>query len=123
MPNLSVTRLRSKGLVGVLDRQDLLFTRPEVEQLFTEIFGRSLRPELVSQLYKETDGWVTALQLIQQSFDRASDHPRGVTEQEPAFFANAFHQSELDIFDYFAEEVLQFESPETRMLLARLSLL
>ncbi|HKG23340.1 MAG TPA: hypothetical protein VKC34_15685, partial [Blastocatellia bacterium] len=123
MPNLSVTRLRSKGLVGVVDRQDLLFTQPEVEQLFKEIFGRSLGPELVSQLYKETDGWVTALQLIQQSFDRAGDHPRGATEREPALFANAFHQSELDIFDYFAEEVLQFESPETRLLLARLSLL
>ena len=27
MPNLSVTRLRSKGLVGVVDRQDLLFTQ------------------------------------------------------------------------------------------------
>ncbi|HYP28448.1 MAG TPA: BTAD domain-containing putative transcriptional regulator, partial [Blastocatellia bacterium] len=123
MPNLSVTRLRSKGLVGVLDRQDLLFTQEEVERLFTETFGRSLRPEMVSQLYKETDGWVTALQLIQQSFDRTSDHQHGTSEREASFFASAFHQSELDIFDYFAEEVLQFETPETRLMLARLSLL
>ncbi|HEX8185559.1 MAG TPA: hypothetical protein VF747_12425, partial [Blastocatellia bacterium] len=36
MPNLSVMRLRSKGLVGVLSRQDLLFTQAEVEKLFAE---------------------------------------------------------------------------------------
>jgi len=34
MPNLAVTRLKSKGMLGVLDRQDLLFTEQEVEQLF-----------------------------------------------------------------------------------------
>ncbi len=127
MPNLSVTRLRSKGLVGVLDRQDLLFTLDEVQQLFAETFGRPLSPEMVNQFHEKTDGWVTALQLIQQSLDRTSDYERGqspgVTERESNLLATAFQQSELDIFDYFAEEVLQFEPRETRMMLARLSLL
>src|SRR5215211_2805706 len=73
MPNLSVMRLRSKGLIGVLSRQDLLFTQGEVEKLFAETFGQPLAPDQVNQFHQKTDGWVTALQLIQQAFDRASD--------------------------------------------------
>src|SRR5215211_2666117 len=73
MPNLSVMRLRSKGLVGVLGRQDLLFTQSEVEKLFAEIFNQPLTPDQVNQFHEKTDGWVTALQLIQQALDRASD--------------------------------------------------
>ncbi len=127
MPNLSVTRLRSKGLVGVVDRQDLLFTQGEVQQLFAETFGQPLPLDQVNQFYEKTDGWVTALQLIHQSLDRLGDqdHQRfaegaGV---DRSWLTTAFQQSELDVFDYFAEEVLQFEAPETRQMLGRLSLL
>ncbi len=124
MPNLSVTRLRSKGLVGVVDRQDLLFTQLEVEQLFAETFGQPLPPDQVNQFYEKTDGWVTALQLIHQSLDRVGDQNQARSaDGERAWLATAFQQSELDVFDYFAEEVLQFESPETRQMLGRLSLL
>src|SRR5215212_2563430 len=55
MPNLSVMRLRSKGLVGVLSRQDLLFTQGEVEQLFAETFGHALPDDLVNQFHEKTD--------------------------------------------------------------------
>jgi ATP/maltotriose-dependent transcriptional regulator MalT/DNA-binding SARP family transcriptional activator len=125
MPNLSVTRLRSKGLVGVVDRQDLLFTQGEVGQLFAETFGQPLPPDQVNQFYEKTDGWVTALQLIHQSLDRVGDQsqPRPGDGDNRAWLTAAFQQSELDVFDYFAEEVLQFESPETRQMLGRLSLL
>jgi LuxR family transcriptional regulator, maltose regulon positive regulatory protein len=127
MPNLSVTRLRSKGLVGVVDRQDLLFTQGEVQQLFAETFDQPLPPDQVNQFYEKTDGWVTALQLIHQSLDRVGDQNQsrsadgGIVER--SWLTTAFQQSELDVFDYFAEEVLQFESPETRQMLGRLSLL
>ncbi len=124
MPNLSVTRLRSKGLIGVIDRQDLLFTHQEVQLLFAETFGQPLPPELVSQFHEKTDGWVTALQLIHQSLDRASDYARpGGQQPDSAWIAGALKQSELDVFDYFAEEVLQFEPLETRLMLGKLSLL
>jgi LuxR family maltose regulon positive regulatory protein len=126
MPNLSVTRLRSKGLIGMVSRQDLLFTPAEVQQLFAETFAHPLPPDEVNQFHEKTDGWVTALQLIQQSLDRASDYdgakPGDGGESDRSWLAAAFQQSELDIFDYFAEEVLQYESAETRMMLGRLSL-
>jgi ATP/maltotriose-dependent transcriptional regulator MalT len=104
-----------------------LFTQEEVEQLFTETFGRPLPPEQVNQFHEKTDGWVTALQLIQQSLDRAGDLGRekspAIGDVERSWITAALQQSELDIFDYFAEEVLELEPPETRLMLAHLSLL
>ncbi|HEY3136911.1 MAG TPA: BTAD domain-containing putative transcriptional regulator [Blastocatellia bacterium] len=120
MPNLSVTRLRSKGLVGVVDRKDLLFTPSEVQKLFAETFHQPLARQQLNQFYERTEGWVTGLQLIQQSLDRSEVQDASDTRER---LAKAFQRSELDIFDYFAEEVLQNETRETRMMLGKLSLL
>lgn len=120
MPNLSVSRLRSKGLVGIIDRQDLLFVPDEVDKLFIETFRRTLPPELITQFYEKTEGWITGLQLIQQSIERVSDHDPTLIGKAEA--VSALQQSEIDIFDYFADEVLQAEPPETRLTLARLSM-
>jgi ATP/maltotriose-dependent transcriptional regulator MalT len=120
MPNLAVTRLKSKGMVGVLGRQDLLFTKHEVEQLFSRIFERDLPGEVISRLHETTEGWITALQLVQQSLNRSAALGRDVATDE---LITALKQSEADIFDYFAEEVLEEETPEVRLLLGRLSLL
>ena len=113
--------------MGVVDRQDLLFTQGEVQQLFAETFAQPLPPDQVNQFYEKTDGWVTALQLIHQSLDRLGDQGHQRTAEgagaERTWLTAAFQQSELDVFDYFAEEVLQFEAPETRQMLGRLSLL
>ncbi|HET8675837.1 MAG TPA: hypothetical protein VFO63_08635, partial [Blastocatellia bacterium] len=121
MPNLSVTRLRSKGLVGVVDRQDLLFTQGEVQQLFAETFGQPINQELLSQLHERTNGWATGLQLIAQAVDRRSPSSRGNNLSESALL-ETLKQSEEEIFDYFAEEVLEYEPPETQEVLLRLSL-
>jgi LuxR family maltose regulon positive regulatory protein len=123
VPNLSVMRLRSKGIIGFLTRQDLLFTPAEVEQLFAETFDQKLPSEMVSRFHEKTDGWVTALQLIQQSLDHAEDARGTAANANRASIESALQQSEMEVFDYFAEEVLQFEKPETRLMLGRLSLL
>ncbi|HXG64176.1 MAG TPA: BTAD domain-containing putative transcriptional regulator [Blastocatellia bacterium] len=123
MPNLAVTRLRSKGLVEVVDRRDLLFTPEEVHALFAETFGKPLPPEVVRRYHEKTDGWVTALQLIRQSLDRAQSLNHDHADDNHSRFTAALQQSELDIFDFFAEEVLQFESDEDRQMLGRISLL
>jgi ATP/maltotriose-dependent transcriptional regulator MalT/DNA-binding SARP family transcriptional activator len=122
VPNLSVMRLRSKGVIGFLNRQDLLFTPAEVEQLFAETFRQQLPAELVSRFHEKTDGWVTALQLIQQSLDHSEDARGAAQSANRALIESALQQSEMEVFDYFAEEVLQFETPETRLMLGRLSL-
>jgi len=125
MPNLSVTRRRSKGTIGVVDRKDLLFTAAEVQKLFAETFRQPLAPDQVNQFYEKTDGWVTGLQLIQQSLDHSAQRDSGIDDARGRgdWLAAAFQQSELDIFDYFAEEVLQSEPPATQQMLGKLSLL
>src|SRR5205814_7782183 len=45
MPNLSVTRLRSNGLIGVVDRKYLLFTPTETQKLLDETVDPPLAQE------------------------------------------------------------------------------
>ena len=123
MPNLSITRLRSKGLIGVIDRQDLSFTEGEVEQLFAGFAGHRLDEELIHQFHKRTGGWATGLQLIAQAVEhRSQDGQPEDSKISESAFAEILKQSEEEIFDYFAEEVLEYETPETQDVLLRLSL-
>ncbi|MGA9767895.1 MAG: BTAD domain-containing putative transcriptional regulator, partial [Blastocatellia bacterium] len=123
MPNLSITRLRSKGLIGVIDRQDLSFTEGEVEQLFAGFTNHQLDDELIHEFHKRTRGWATGLQLIAQAVEHRSRNGQpddnGISESA---FTEILKQSEGEIFDYFAEEVLQYETPETQDVVLRLSL-
>ncbi|HKQ53947.1 MAG TPA: tetratricopeptide repeat protein, partial [Pyrinomonadaceae bacterium] len=107
--------------MGVVDRQDLLFTQGEVEQLFAETFGQPINQELLSQLHERTNGWATGLQLIAQAVEHRSLSERGSGLTESALL-ETLKQSEDEIFDYFAEEVLQYETAETQEVLLRLSL-
>jgi LuxR family maltose regulon positive regulatory protein len=128
MPNLSVTRLRSKGLVGILGRQDLSFTQEEVQQLFAEMAGQKLGEELINQFYERTNGWATGLQLIAQAFEHralAMDLEKQSAASgrlNDSSFQEILKQSEEEIFDYFAEEVLEYETAETQEALLHLSL-
>ncbi len=121
MPNLSVTRLRSKGLIGVIDRQDLLFTPQEVQQLFAEMAGVPVDDEMVRQFHERTHGWATGLQLIAQALEHRLEIAPNKRLAEPALL-EALKQSEEEIFDYFAEEVLEYETPETQDALLKLAL-
>src|ERR1044072_5962407 len=98
VPNLSVMRLRSKGIIGFLPRQDLLVTPAEGEPSFAETFGRALPSELVSRFHEKTDGWVTALQLIQQSLDHSEDARGAAATANRALIESALQQSEMEIF-------------------------
>jgi LuxR family transcriptional regulator, maltose regulon positive regulatory protein len=119
MPNLSITRLRSKGLIGTLGRQDLCFTRDEVRRLFEHNSRGQLGVDFISRLYERTNGWATGLQLILQAFEHLAENNHFLGE---SWFVEVLKRSDGEIFDYFAEEVLQFEPPETQEALLRLSL-
>jgi ATP/maltotriose-dependent transcriptional regulator MalT/DNA-binding SARP family transcriptional activator len=118
MPNLSVTRFRSKGLVATLGRQELSFTREEVARLF-ETADNKLGPDLIAQFYERTHGWATGVQLIVQALEHHSGSNHQIGQAE---FLEVLKRSEQEVFDYFAEEVLQYESSETVDTLLKLSL-
>src|SRR3989441_7898155 len=65
-----------------------------------------MKDETVARVHARTRGWVTALQLLRQTARLgrgAADLPDDV-----------FVRTEAEIFDYFSEEVLSLEAPESR---------
>jgi LuxR family maltose regulon positive regulatory protein len=120
LPPLAIMRRKTQSAALVITREDLLFTDDEMRELFRKTLNVELNAQEIAEYRERTDGWITALQLVRQ-----------VAEQELHAHSDPFelnlgevlHQSEKDIFDYFAEEVLSHESEETQNLLLRLSLL
>lgn len=120
LPPLAIARRRTQSRALVITREDLLFTDDEMRELFRQTLDVELKPEEIAEYRERTDGWITALQLVRQ-----------VAEQEIYAHSDSFklnlgeilHQSEKDIFDYFAEEVFSHETEEVQTLLLYISLL
>lgn len=120
LPPLAIMRRRSQSAALVITREDLLFTDDEMRELFRNTLGVELNTEEIVEYRERTHGWITALQLVRQVAEQEiyaqSDKPR-------VNLGDILHQSEKDIFDYFAEEVFSRETEEIKQLLLRLSLL
>ncbi|HEY9431053.1 MAG TPA: tetratricopeptide repeat protein, partial [Blastocatellia bacterium] len=119
-PPLQLAKLRSHGALAIIDRNDLLFTDEETQALFNQVFGLEVTAEQVAEFRERTQGWVMALQLIRQVAQRQSRNGAGAAEPD---LSEILRRSERDVFDYFAEEVFDFEPEPTRNLLLRVSLL
>jgi len=123
-PPLQLARLRSQGALMTIDRNDLLFTDEETQVLFSQVFGLEVTTEQLTEFRERTQGWIMALQLIRQVAQRQpnSGEGAGVGAALPDL-SEILRQSERDVFDYFAEEVFEFEPEQARELLLRVSLL
>src|SRR5262245_51631513 len=117
-PPLQLAKLRSQGALAAIDRNDLLFTDEETQALFNQVFGLDVTAERLAEFRERTQGWVMALQLIRQVSQR--QHRDGVAAPD---LSEILRRSERDVFDYFAEEVFDYEATGTQELLLRLSLL
>src|SRR5262245_54685110 len=123
-PPLQLAKLRSHGELAIIDRNDLLFTDEETQILFNQVFGLEVTKEQLVEFRERTQGWIMALQLIRQVAQRQSSSSggAGVGAALPDL-SEILRQSERDVFDYFAEEVYEFEPEEARELLLHVSLL
>ncbi len=119
-PPLQLAKLRSQSALVAIDRNDLLFTDEEMQALFREVFGLALTPQQLVQCRERTHGWIMALQLIRQVVVRQGAAHTGKVVPD---LSEILQRSERDIFDYFAEEVFDYESEAARNLLLRVSLL
>jgi LuxR family maltose regulon positive regulatory protein len=118
-PPLTLARLRSQNAIAFIDRDDLLFTQEETQELFRKVFGLALTGEQLREYGERTHGWITALQLVRQVAQR-----RPLTEADKQVDPLAvLRHSERDIFEYFAEEVFVQEKPEVQQFLMRIALL
>jgi len=124
LPPLAIMRRRAQSAALVISRNDLLFTDEEVRALFKQTLDIDLRDEEIAEYRDRTHGWITALQLVRQVAEQNLHSNNGVTAaaSRPDLH-EVLRQSERDIFDYFAEEVLAREPAETQRLLLYLSLL
>ena len=120
IPPLTLARLRSQDSASLIDRSDLLFTDEETQQLFRKVFGLALTPEQLREYAERTHGWITGLQLVRQVAQRQVASAAREKGLDPLA---VLHQSERDIFEYFAEEVFAAEAPETQQFLMRVALL
>ncbi|MEW6207097.1 MAG: BTAD domain-containing putative transcriptional regulator [Acidobacteriota bacterium] len=119
IPPLSLARPRSQGQLAIIDRDDLLFTDEETQELFRRVFNLEMTTEQLIEYRQRTEGWITALQLVRQRAERRADGSlAGALD-----LAEVLRQSEQDIFDYFAEEVFADEPEEVKRLLMRIALL
>jgi LuxR family transcriptional regulator, maltose regulon positive regulatory protein len=117
VPPLAVMRRKAQSAALIINRDDLLFSDAEVRELFRTTLNIELKEEELAAYRARTQGWITALQLVRQITERQ------IAVSAEVNFPEMLRQSEKDIFNYFAEEVLERESSDTRELLMRLSLL
>src|SRR5205807_7910568 len=101
-PPLTLARLRSQESLALIDRDDLLFTDEEIQELFRKVFGLALTSEQLREYGERTHGWITALQLVRQVAQRQRSPEMDQKQIDPLA---VLQQSERDIFEYFAEEV------------------
>lgn len=121
-PSLQLSKLRSKGALTTIERDDLLFTEEEMQALFLQVFGMELTAEQLAEFRQRTQGWVMSLQLIWQVAQRQTS-AHAETPVALLNMSETLRQSERDLFDYFAEEVFEFEPEPVRWLLLRIALL
>jgi LuxR family maltose regulon positive regulatory protein len=119
VPPLTLARLRSQDSLAIIDRTDLLFTAEEIQELFRKVFGLALTTDQLLEYGERTHGWITALQLVRQVAQR---QVAGAVERASDPLV-VLHQSERDIFEYFAEEVFSAEPPQIQKYLTRVALL
>jgi len=123
MPPLSFARLRTRTPQAIIDRDDLLFTDEETQQLFRKVFDLELTAEQLAEYRERTHGWITALQLVRQVAQRTLTGVEADSQKESLDLVEILRQSEHNIFDYFAEEVFADEPENVQRLMLRVSLL
>ena len=122
LPPLNLTRLRAQAALTIIDRDEMLFTDNETQELFRRVFDLELTAEQLREYSAHTNGWITALQLVRQVAQRHGLKVGSSTTPKPDL-SEILRQSERDIADYFAEEVFTAETEESQNVLLRVSLL
>jgi LuxR family maltose regulon positive regulatory protein len=113
-PPLPLARLRARGQVVEFRARELRFNLEETETLLNGVAGLGLSRENIATLETRTEGWIASLQMAAISMRQRED--------VPAFIA-AFTGTHRHVVDYLVEEVLDRQTPGTRLFLVETSAL
>ena len=114
LPDIGLSRLRSKGMLVEVDANALRFSEPEASDFLTRRRGMALSRAQVSHLLGRTEGWAAALWLASLALERRRD---------PAAFLAEFSGSNAAIAAYLAEDVLAALPENLRDFVLRCSVL
>ncbi|MHA6482392.1 LuxR C-terminal-related transcriptional regulator [Paenibacillus sp. strain BS8-2] len=113
-PPIPFARLQAKGEMWLITVQDMQF-RPEEElAFFRETAGLTLTREQLSELHKQTEGWISGLQLAAISL-KQSDNIAATIRQ--------FGGHQYRISDYLLEEVYLHLEEDLRAFMLQTSIL
>ena len=115
-PSLSVARLRARGELAELGRDEIRFDEAETERLFRDSYHHALEPDVLHDLQLRTEGWAASLQLVKTAVD-------GRSPGQVRVFVDALSGAEGDLYDYLAEEVVGDLEPALRDFLVRTAIL
>ncbi|MDB5056037.1 MAG: hypothetical protein JWM44_4087 [Bacilli bacterium] len=111
---IPTARLLAKGELHRIIMQDLRFQLDEGLVFFRDTTDLLLTKEQVTQLFHQTEGWISGLQLAAISLKRSDN----IAESIHQFSGQQHH-----ISDYLLEEVLHHQSEQMRAFLLETSIL
>ncbi|MDQ0083418.1 LuxR family maltose regulon positive regulatory protein [Variovorax boronicumulans] len=117
LPDLGLGRLRARGQLMEIDTDRLRFSLEETSAFFSlrqAQATQALPADMLSQLYRKTEGWVAAIWLASMALER-----HGTTSG----FVERFSGSDRAVADYLAEDVLAHQPQDIRDFLLRTSIL
>jgi DNA-binding SARP family transcriptional activator len=118
----SLPVLQARGELLVIGERELAFDADEIGELFEAIGGQPLTSAEMAAIYKQTDGWPIAIQLLRQGVQQIRDEGRTANEESvlPASFVVRRSSLSHDLlFTYLAQEVLAVQSPDIQSFLLR----
>ncbi|AUM12262.1 LuxR C-terminal-related transcriptional regulator [Ketobacter alkanivorans] len=113
LPQLHIPRRRVRNTVVELKAQDLCFQSTETQQFLEQTLSLHLKPDMVSALHNQTEGWAAALQLA------------GLYLQGDEASADQWleRKSNNSMVDYLAEEVLASQTEAVQQFLLHVTLM
>ncbi len=113
-PGIAVAALRGKGLLAEIRMSDLRFSVAETKELLSLTMAQEFNDTIATALSDRTEGWVTGLRLAALAM-RGQDNP-GQKLLE-------LHGTTRYVMDYLFSELLESQSPATRLCLLKSSIL
>ncbi len=108
-PQLQFARFKTHGGYAEMRTDALRFTDHEIEELFRDIYNDPLDSVDVAELERRTEGWAASLQLVEVSL-----RERRRPEERRAFIQSITADTESDLVEFLAQEVLDQQPPATR---------
>lgn len=114
LPALGLARLRARSQLYEIDTEHLRFDLHETGKFFGLRSATRLSVDMLDQLRRKTEGWITGLWLASMALERSHD---------AAGFVERFSGADIGVAGYLAEDVLDSQPEDVRDFLLRTSLL